>query len=262
MNVFAPGSRHQPWVWQVTGLCFVLGLLLAGSIKTVGNIRRAGTYIPRVGTSPVQGAQPNMTKVVSQLEKQITDLNASKTKLEKALGEQGEGAKVLNQELQKMKLLAGLSPVEGAGIVLTLQDSKAGPPSNRRFEEENYIIHDVTLQRAIHELNASGAEAVSINGQRVIGRTSIRCVGPTTLINNVPLASPFEIRAIGDAAAMAGGLNIPEGFIQFIHSYDPAMARIEKRAKIQVPAYSGATDFRFAKPEPAKDKPVQEAKLP
>lgn len=261
MNVFASGSRHQPWVWQVTGLCFILGLLLAGSIQTVGNMRRSGFSSQRIGAAPMPAPSQSLTTTITQKEKQINELQNGKTKLEMSLANQGSAATALNDELQKTKLLAGLSGVEGPGIALILQDSKIGPAANRQFERENYIIHDVTLQRAINELNASGAEVISINGQRVTSRTAIRCVGPTALVNNVPLASPYEIRAIGDAAAMTGGLTIPDGFMQFIRSYDPAMARLEKRAKLQVPAYTGTTDFRFAKPEPVKEKPTQEAKL-
>jgi uncharacterized protein YlxW (UPF0749 family) len=260
MNVFASGSRHQPWVWQVTGLCFVLGILLAGSVQTVGNVRRAGLGT-RFGAAPLATAQPQLSAAIKQKDAQITELNESKTKLENSLADEGNAAKALNDELQKTKLIAGLTAVQGPGIVLILQDSKTGPPSNRQFEQENYIIHDVTLQRAINELNASSAEAISINGQRVTSRTSIRCVGPTALVNNVPLASPYEIRVIGDAATLIGALSIPEGFLQFIHSYDPAMARVEKRKLLQVPAYTGTTDFRYATPLTVKEKRTQEAKL-
>lgn len=258
MNVFASGSRHQPWVWQVTGLCFVLGLLLAGSIQTVGNIRRGGGTV-RVGQAPFPGSNPQLSKVVEQKEQQIRELNEGKTRLENSLAEKGGAAKTLNEELQKMKMIAGLTAVEGPGIAVILQDSK--PPSNRQFDAENYIIHDITLQRLMNELNASGAEAISINGQRVTSRTAIRCVGPTALVNNVPLASPYEVRVIGDAATLIGALNIPEGFMEFMRSVDPKMARIEKRARLEIPAYTGSTDFRFSKLVPIKEKPAQEAKL-
>ena len=168
------------------------------------------------------------------------------------------GDEALNEELQKTKFVAGLTPVVGPGIAVILQDSK--PPSNRQFEIENYIIHDITLQRLMNELNASGAEAISINGQRVTSRTAIRCVGPTALVNNVPLASPYEVRAIGDANTMIGALNIPDGFMQYMRSVDPRMARIERKTKMLIPAYTGTTDFRFAKPDEVKEKRAQEEK--
>jgi uncharacterized protein YlxW (UPF0749 family) len=190
-----------------------------------------------------------------KLQAEIVKVRAEKTRLEETLAK-GDGlAKTLNEELQKTKILAGLTEVQGPGIILVIQDSKKGPPSNRMFEKENYIIHDYTIQQAINELNASGAEAISINGQRIIGRTPIRCVGPTAIVNDVRTASPFEIRAIGNPDTLWGGLNLPGGYMDVMFkAYDPAMARMERRKLIQVAGYTGTTDLRYAKAVPAADK--------
>lgn len=254
MNVFTSGSRHQPWVWQVTGLCFILGVLLAGSLQTVTLINREGGAGGRPGfvTNPSVAERLETKK----LQDEITKVRAEKTRLEETLAK-GDGlAKTLNEELQKTKILAGLTEVQGPGVVLVLQDSKKGPPSNRMFEKDNYIIHDYTIQQAINELNASGAEAISINGQRIIGRTPVRCVGPTAIVNDVRIASPFEIRAIGNPDTLWGGLNLPGGYMDMmIKAYDPAMGRMERRKLIQVPGYTGSTDLRFARPVPSAEKP-------
>lgn len=247
MNVFTSGSRHQPWVWQVTFLCFVLGILLAGSLQTVSNIHRSGEG-SRLGTGAPPSINANLSKAVRDKDREISTLREQATQLQNTLA-QGDGqSKMLNKELQKMKLLAGLTEVKGPGIILTLQDSPTGPPSNRMFEKENYLIHDWTIQRAINELNASGAEAVSINGQRVLSRTAIRCVGPTALVNNVAFSSPYEIKVIGDPNTLAGGLTIREGFADSLRSYDPRMIKIEKKQSVVVPAYTGSTEFRYATP--------------
>jgi len=253
MNVFTTGSRHQPWVWQVTGLRFILGVLLAGSLQTVKLINRAGGAGGRPGfvTNPAIAERMETRK----LQDEILKVRAEKTRLEETLA-RGDGlAKTLNEELQKTKILAGLTEVEGPGVVLVLQDSKKGPPSNRLFEKDNYIIHDYTIQQAINELNASGAEAISINGQRIIGRTPIRCVGPTAIVNDVRIASPFEIRAIGNSDTLWGGLNLPGGYMDvMIKSYDPAMGRMEKRKLLQVSGYTGTTGLRYAKPIPPAER--------
>lgn len=246
------GTRLQPWVWPVTLLSFVLGLLMAGSIQTVSGLRRTGA-VGRVG-APIASATQEQALAAKEQGLENQRLLKQKTKLENALADTGGQATVLNDELQKVKLTAGLSEVHGSGIILTLQDSKKGPASNRQYEADNFIIHDVTLMRALNELNASGAEAISINGQRVVGRTAIRCVGPTAQVNGVPLASPYYVRVIGDPKTLAGGLNIREGFMDFMRSYDPEMARIEEKTDLIVPAYTGTTDYHFAKHAPAEDK--------
>ncbi len=100
-----------------------------------------------------------------------------------------------------------------------LQDGK--PKSNRAFESERLIVHDYDLQLVVNELTASGAEAIAINGQRVISRTAIRCVGPTIMVNNVPIVPPFEILAVGDPGTLAGGLLLG-GRFPFYSVYDTA----------------------------------------
>ncbi len=255
MNVFTSGSRQQPWVWQVTGLCFILGVLLAGSLQTVRNINRSGAAsLGRIGFISPRPSQTDVQET-KKLQDEISKVREEKTKLEETLAKGTGLAKTLNEELQKTKLLAGLTEVRGPGVVLIIQDSKKGPPSNRQFEKPNYIIHDYTLQQAINELNASGAEAISINGQRIISRTPIRCVGPTAIVNDVRTGSPFEIRAIGDADTLWSSLNLPDGYIDVMfRAYDPEMCRIEKRKSVVVPGYTGSTEVRYARPIETTEK--------
>jgi uncharacterized protein YlxW (UPF0749 family) len=248
MNVFSSGPRHKPWLWQVSALCFVLGLLLAGSLHTVGSIRRSGYGPSRVGMSPAGNA--NLAAALRDKDKQITALLEKTTKLETALSLGDGQAKTLNEELQKTKFLAGLTEVKGPGIVLTLRDSKKRPPSNRVWDRDRYIVHDSDIQQAVNELAASGAEAIAVNGQRVIGRTSIRCVGPTIQVNGVPISPPYEIRAIGDPNAMVSGLNLPWGLLDNMRRFDPEMFTIEKYdgdKVLTLPAYTGSTEHKYVK---------------
>lgn len=252
MSLFTSSHRHQPWLWQVTALCFILGLLLAGSLQTVRNISRSGGGIGRVGWSPA--ASVARMETVRQKDKEIADLRERITEMENTLAEGSNQAKTLNEQLQQVKLLAGLTEVHGPGIVLSLEDSKKQPPTARAFEADKYIIHDVDLQQIVNELGASGAEAIAINDQRVIGRTAIRCVGPTIQVNGVPVTPPFVVKAIGDPSTLAGGLNLPFGVLDGLRRYDPAMFRLEKRAKLVLPAYTGSTEVRYAKPPQEPDR--------
>lgn len=257
MNVFTSGHRHQPWVWQITGLCFVLGVLLAGSLQTVRNVHRSGVG-GRLGQAGV--GTVSRGEMVKKLEKEIADLRESKTKLENSLAEGDSLLKTINEELQKVKGLAGLTEVKGPGIVLILKDSEKHPPQfSRAFDAPNYIIHDTDLQQAVNELYASGAEAIAVNNQRLINRSAIRCVGPTIQVNGVPISPPFEIKAIGDAGTLCSGLNLPLGVLDSLRRYDPKMVTLEKKPEIVLPAYTGSTEVRYAKPvekqeEAEKDK--------
>lgn len=244
MNIFTTGQRHQPWVWQVTALCFVLGLLLVGSLRTVSNVVRTGGGISRVGG--VALPSPSLSETIRKKDREISDLRDRATKLENTMATGSGKLKTLNDELQRVKVLAGVTEVQGPGVVLTLQDGR--PPSNRSYSAERYLIHDVDLQAVVNEFNASGAEAVAINGQRISPRTAIRCVGPVALVNDVRMTSPFEIAAIGDPAKLAGGLNLIGGVLDGFRQTDANMARLETRPRIVVPAYTGSTEVRNAHP--------------
>src|SRR3989440_7347909 len=119
MNAFTTGHRNQPWVWQVTGLCFVLGLLLAASLQTVRSISRSGAATGRVGVPPP--LSPVRADMMREKDKEIASLRQHNTDLENSLGNGTRQRKVLNDELQRVKILAGLTEVKGPGIVLTLQ---------------------------------------------------------------------------------------------------------------------------------------------
>lgn len=240
--MFTSAHRHQPWLWQVTALCFILGLLVAGSLQTVSTIRRTGATPARVGFGG--SITPTLSATLRQREKEIADLREKQTALENVLAEGSGKLQALNVELQKVKLLGGLTEVHGPGILLVLQDAKR---TSRAVFSERDIIHDYDLQMVVNELTASGAEAIAINGQRVISRTAIRCVGPTIMVNHVPVGAPFEILAIGDPGVLAAGLNLPGGYLDDLRTIDPGMFRLEKKADIRIPAFTGSTEVRWAK---------------
>jgi uncharacterized protein YlxW (UPF0749 family) len=100
-----------------------------------------------------------------------------------------------------------------------------------------------------NELKNAGAEAIVINGQRVVSSTAIRCVGNNVQINAVPTAgSPVIIKAIGDPDLMQSGLLMRGGIKD--HFVDTEMVTVDKATNLTLPAFSGATPLRFAKPAP------------
>ena len=139
---------------------------------------------------------------------------------------------------------AGLSEVEGPGIVITLKDSEAA--AKQGLGGGDQIIHDIDVLRVVNELWAAGAEAVSVNNRRAAYSTSYRCVGPVIHVDGVPIASPVTIRAIGDGPTLLGGLNMPLGVLAEIRTSDPSMVQAEVLKMMRLPAYQGATTRKYA----------------
>ena len=128
-------------------------------------------------------------------------------------------------------------------MTVTISDSKAPSPSDE--DNSAYIVHDSDLRDIVNELCAAGAEAVSINSERIVSTSSIRCVGNTILVNNKRCAPPFEIKAIGDSSTLESGLNIRGGVIDVLRLYKIEV-NVTKMSKINIGKFGGTLSFRHA----------------
>jgi uncharacterized protein YlxW (UPF0749 family) len=152
------------------------------------------------------------------------------------------------EELQAVKMAAGLLAVQGPGVIVTIDDSKR--PSKPGENANLYIIHDDDILKVINELSASGAEAISINEQRLVATSEIRCAGPTLSVNNVRYSPPYEIRAVGDPKTLENALKMRGGVIETLQFWGIQIT-IKKQENIVIPAYKGA--FRFEYGQPVKE---------
>ena len=146
----------------------------------------------------------------------------------------------MKSELEKANVLAGLADVRGEGVVITLKDS-----TDTEISIEAGLVHDTDLTAIVTELKAAGAEAISINGQRVIATTAIRCVGPTIQVNSVKVASPFYIKAIGNSKYLESALNIKNGVVDSLKSYGIEV-EIETNDSITIDKYDLTLKLKYA----------------
>ncbi len=239
--------HHRSFLWQISAVCFVLGMVLAASAFTATQIARNGVRSNNPALSYGSSTQVAVEKA-QQSEGEIKKLRDRNTELENKLGKGTDAASTLNKELQETKVIAGLTEVSGSGVQITLTDNiKEGLAPNDPINLGNYI-HDVDIANVVNELKVSGAEAIAVNGQRISTQTAIRCVGSVVHINFVPAAPPYIIQAIGNTNALYGGMNLPQGVLDEIRKVNPAMVHMDKKSKLVLPAYSGSTQMHFAKP--------------
>lgn len=103
---------------------------------------------------------------------------------------------------------AGMSPVHGPGLVVTLQDAQRD--ANGRFPRDaspdDLVVHQQDIQAVLNALWSAGAEAIQMQDQRIIATSVPRCVGNTLLLNGRTYSPPYTITAIGNAAAMQAAL--------------------------------------------------------
>lgn len=148
----------------------------------------------------------------------------------------------LNDELQDNHILLGDYEVSGEGIVITLKDANS---ANVKGDPIDYIVHDGDLLEVVNSLKNAGAEAISINEQRIVNPTAITCAGNIIRVNGEKLASPFEIKAIGLTEHLYGALTMPGEYLDWLEE-DGVQVKVEKIENIVIPKYNGVYNFQYA----------------
>jgi len=211
------------------------GFLISNSIEVtkLRNLERQGQIQLQEElryNEQIVAVQEENRKLVAKLMSLQQEVNEK----EKAMAQrQSEAASVL-AELETARMMAGVVAVEGPGIVVTMQDN---PNASNYVDITNYIVHENDIWRVVNELYAAGAEAISINGQRLVSNSSIRCVGPTVIVNGVKSAAPFVITAIGDSSTLESALYLPNGIMDYFNGY--VKIEVAKKDHVQLPAFVG-----------------------
>ena len=103
------------------------------------------------------------------------------------------------------------------------------------------------MLKVINELWAAGAEAISINDQRLVVGSEIRCTGPTISVNSTRHTPPYEIRAIGDPKTLEASLKMRGGVIETLQFWG-IQVTVKTQPKVKIASYKGAHKYQFAKP--------------
>ena len=169
---------------------------------------------------------------------QLHDVEAQRDELNKQLDmikKEGtvDGIKAENDQL---RLRAGLTPVEGPGVTVLIEDS--AKPVTKGENPNLYLIHDEDILRVVNELRAGGAEAISINDQRLLGTSEIRCSGPTITVNGKAFGAPFVVTAIGDSKTLSSALTLRGGVVDSLKHWGITVD-IQEKDKVQVPGFTG-----------------------
>ena len=175
-----------------------------------------------------------------------TDLEESIKKLEQLRDTStanGNSSEEKQEELKKYNQILGLTDVTGEGIVLTVTDSVQ---SSNAIDMNNLIIHDSDLRSLVNELSNAGAEAISINDERIVSTTAITCAGNVILINGNKVGSPFTIKAIGNQESLYGAITRAGGYTYGLKARS-IQVETKKVNNIQISRYTGALTQKYAK---------------
>lgn len=237
--------------WQIplTIVLFISGILLVTALRALTASEQ----------TPWHQKNKNLVSMIKTQEREIAeleaDIEAKREDFDRSQRDLSAGKKELKSlqaRLEKMRFLAGLTPVEGEGIIITLDDNRddaqaAQSKNPEHFKPEDFLIHDKHILYIINELRVGGAEAISVNDQRIISLSDIRCVGPMILVNTTRLAPPYIIKAIGEPSKMTRVLESPESEYNILKMAGFPVS-LESNNRIEISPYKGSYQFSYAQP--------------
>ncbi len=246
--------------WQSTlGLALLaLGFLVAAQLAAEAPRVRYTTQ----ERSPLVETAGELQAQQDQLKQEVLDLRSQIQQTEGS----GEGSAALvrdlNDRLEEARIAAGLIPLTGTGIVLQLEDSldPVAPEAN----EVDYLVGADDLRTVIDELWAAGAEAISVNGERVVPSTAVIDVGPSILANSAYLVPPYQVTALGPRDLYSRIAASP-GFVDFIRARAQGYGirvQFAEPESVDVPAFAGTVTLRYARPVPSPSAPASPAVVP
>lgn len=221
-------------------MCFVLTILICIQVKTVN---QNGTTISM--NQQESELKSQVLKMKEKYENQYYELE----KLEKDLEEtrknitgHNEELKNLEEKINEYNKIIGMTEVKGKGVIITVQD---GTINGITLNANDLIVHDLNVLSIVNELKNAGAEAISINGKRVVNTTAISCDGNVIVVNGEKISSPIEIRAIGLPEQLST-LDRVGGTLQRFSELGKKI-NLTKSQKIEIPKYTGVFNFKYAK---------------
>jgi uncharacterized protein YlxW (UPF0749 family) len=191
------------------------------------------------------------------LKQRVADLNQQVSALSSEVN--NKQVEQYNRRADAMKGPAGLRAVSGPGVTITLSDSpKSTDQTPDSAENPNLLlVHQQDIQAVVNAMWKGGARAVTIQGQRVVSSTGIRCIGNSVQLQGVPYGQPYVISAVGDPSALSSAIE-RDPYLQVYRAdaADPDIKvgwdeRVESR--ITAPPYDGLLGLSYAKVLPGSD---------
>lgn len=153
---------------------------------------------------------------------------------------------ILKKDNESNRLKSGHIPLEGPGIIIKMFDNPEDIIVG--FDINDDIIHDVDILNILNDLRVAGAEAISINGERVLSTSEIKCSGPVITINGEILGAPFIIRAIGESKQLLASVNGSGTYGEMLKVVYQLGFEVRAEDKVRIPGFKKSFNFKYAKP--------------
>ena len=219
--------------------CFALAIVMSMQFKVVKETDI--TSIETMREEELRTELANWKKMYKEAQEQYDEKSAKLAEYKEKEQSTEESSKLVEKELEQTKMYLGKTDVEGQGITIKIQENTN---QNNNSEEESVTpISAEDLLVIVDYLKLAGAEAISINDQRLVSTSSITCDGNVISVNGEKISSPFIIKAIGNASFMNSALSRPGGTVEYYNSYTPTS--IKQSNNVTIKKYTGVINSKY-----------------
>jgi uncharacterized protein YlxW (UPF0749 family) len=178
---------------------------------------------------------------------QLADLRAELDRIQTSASTQSDAAKDLQARIDGLKLVAGLGERIGDGVIITLDDARTAVGAK---DIEKSICHNTDLTDIVNQAWRGGAEAIAVNDERIVGSSSIYCVGSTIMVNGTLMSPPFSVVVIGPQNDLLATYDDPTQLRDIKQRRDVYGLgfRVSRGTALHIPPYRGALNVRYATP--------------
>lgn len=209
-------SRHP----RLARSASVIVMALAGLMMTTAAINSRGHDLRPERDTDMATLVRSQASHNAALQKEAAGLRAQVEDLSKANQTPGVTSSVISSA-SALAPSVGLEAVSGKALRVTLDDAPLSENPDG-VDANMLVVHQQDIQMVVNTLWSGGAEAMTIQGQRVISTTAVKCVGNTVVLHGVAYAPPYVIEAIGDLNAMQKALDTSEAvriYKEYVSAY-------------------------------------------
>jgi uncharacterized protein YlxW (UPF0749 family) len=227
---------------------FLVSVVLGGMLT----VQFSTVHRPKVETANVGDNLQLTAELTQERDRQrffyseIDDIEQQIRSYQSKSGDRDELVKAMKEELSKVKMLAGMTEIQGNGVTVTIEDSVDAIAIG---VQPNNLMLGEYLYQLVNALNSNGAQAISIDNHRLVSTSSIRRISDTNLQVNTVMIDPQKIvlKAVGNIDQMKIGMNL---YKQLFHEMgkDFVVSEVTNN-NLRIPAYDRPVEFKYAKPE-------------
>src|SRR3954462_6773027 len=200
--------------------------------------------------APLLDAAKSLQNEQDGLRAQLAQLRAQLDEIQRGAASQSTSSRDLQTQIDELRSAAGLTERTGDGVVITLDDARSSSVTQNANVDKS-ICHSTDLTDIVNTAWRGGAQAIAINDERIVGSSSVYCVGSTIMVNGTLMSPPFNVVVIGSQNELLSAYDDPNELRDIKQRRDVYGLgfRVARSAGLKVPAYRGAMNVRYGKPE-------------